>query len=193
MLDFVKGTLVDAEANKIVLETGGIGYAIFIPVSSYTQLPPLGSSLVLYTSLIIREDSHTLFGFLTKEEKKLFETLISISGIGPKTAITILGHLDPAAFYEAIQNNNCNLICKVPGVGKKTAERLVVELKDKNTFKNFAFKENINGGDRVADAIQALITLGYHPIQAQKAIKMVLGEADVADTASLIKRALSKI
>jgi holliday junction DNA helicase RuvA len=190
MFSFIKGTLVEIETNKAIIEAAGVGYLIFIPVSAYTSLPPVGSLVTLHTSFIVREDAQILYGFLNKEERTLFETLISISGIGPKTALSILGHLDMEAFGRAIQNNNFSIICKVPGVGKKTAERLIVELKDKNIFKNFSFKGK--GGDRIADAIQALITLGYNPIQAQKAVKESVTE-NLEDTASLIKSALRKI
>lgn len=190
MFSFIKGVLAEIEPNKVTIDVGGVGYLIFIPISAYSVLPQIGNSITLYISLIVREDSQTLYGFLNKEERSLFETLITISGIGPKTALAILGHIDINSFSSAIQNNNFSMLCKVPGIGKKTAERLIVELKDKNIFKNFSFKGK--GNDRVADAIHALITLGYNPLQAQKAVKEALQE-EPEDTASLIKGALRKI
>ncbi len=126
---------------------------------------------------VIREDGHTLYGFLTVDEKNLFHNLTAISGIGPKTAVAILGHVDVTDFQLAVLQANSPLLSKIPGVGKKTAERLIIELKDK--FQNIPRSDtnpSVKGGSVVADTISALANLGYHPLEVQKTIKKILHE-----------------
>jgi Holliday junction DNA helicase RuvA len=176
MFEYFRGKLVSSTPNKAVIDIGGIGYAIQISLKTFQKLPQIGSEVFLYVAPIIREDEHTLCGFLTIEEKNLFHQLTSVSGVGPKTAVGILGHVDVTDFQLAVLQGNAALLSKIPGIGKKTAERLVMELKDK--FQGIARTElssniSLSNGSVVSDAISALINLGYHPLDAQKRVNKV--------------------
>ncbi|MGD0664231.1 MAG: Holliday junction branch migration protein RuvA [Rhabdochlamydiaceae bacterium] len=176
MFEYFRGKLVSSTPTKAVIDIGGIGYAIQISLKTFQKLPQIGSEVFLYVAPIIREDEHTLCGFLTIEEKNLFHQLTSVSGVGPKTAVGILGHVDVTDFQLAVLQGNAALLSKIPGIGKKTAERLVMELKDK--FQGIARTElnsniSLSNGSIVSDAISALINLGYHPLDAQKRVNKV--------------------
>lgn len=195
MYESIKGTLIDKTPLKAIVETGGIGYRLTIPLNTYTRLPDLGKSIQLFLSQVVREDSNTLYAFLHKEERDLFETLITISGIGPKTAVAIIGHMEMSAFQRAINAADVRLLSKIPGIGKKTAERLVIEMRDK--FKGGKKDKTLplSAADGViGDAINALLHLGYNPLEAQKAVQSVLEEKkDEADLGKIITAALQKI
>ncbi len=176
MFEYFRGKLVQSTPTKAVLDIGGIGYAIQISLKTYQRLPQIGTEMLIYVAPVIREDDHTLYGFLTIEEKNLFYHLTSVSGVGPKTAVGILGHVDVADFQLAVLQGNAALLSKVPGIGKKTAERLVMELKDKfqsgmQTTSNSNI--SLSNGSLASDAISALINLGYHPLEAQKRVKRI--------------------
>ncbi len=192
----MKGILKDKDPLKAVVETGGIGYRIAIPLSTYTRLPSLETPIHLYLSQVVREDSNTLYGFLAKEERDLFELLITLSGIGPKTGLSIIGHIDIATFQRAVAAADIRLLSKIPGIGKKTAERLVIEMRDK--FKGKPGKNNpisLSSADGlIGDAMNALIHLGYSPLDAQKAVKAAMAEKkEEADLGRLISSALQQI
>ena len=193
MFESIKGQLIDKTPIKAVVETGGIGYRLAIPFSTYTRLP--SSGLVhLLLSHVVREDSQTLYAFLEKEERDLFETLITLSGIGPKTALAIIGHLDIVAFQRAITAADVKLLSKIPGIGKKTAERLVIEMRDK--FKGGKDKAiALSAADGLlGDAMNALLNLGYNPVEAQRAVQEVLTEKkEETDLGKVITAALQKI
>jgi Holliday junction DNA helicase RuvA len=177
MYEFIRGKMVQSIPSRAVVDVGGVGYGIVISLKTFSKLPNIGTEVFFYVSHIVREDGHYLYGFLSLDDKKLFEQLISISGVGPKTAIGILGHVDIGDFQMAVVQGNAALLSKVPGIGKKTAERLIIELKDK--FNNISssgasLPPGMQGNSVVADAISALINLGYHPLEAQKAIKKVV-------------------
>jgi holliday junction DNA helicase RuvA len=174
MYEYMKGRLIDADPSRVTLDIGGVGYLLFIPLSTYAKLPSFGHEILFYVSLIIREDAHTLYGFLTRIERDLFLKLNTISGIGPKTALALIGHLEAQDLQWAISQANVNLLCKVPGIGKKTAERLVVEMRD--TLKKAPLSVE-NTHKPSVDALNALVHLGYNPLQAQKAVKAALSEA----------------
>mgnify|MGYP000412740158 CR=1 FL=1 len=131
MLEYIKGTLATINPHKAVVDVNGVGYLLHIPLSAFSAMPPLGKEIIFYISSIIREDSHKNFGFLTLEERDLFEKISTVSGIGPKTALALIGHLDSRALETAITTANTTILSKIPGIGKKTAERLIVELRDK--------------------------------------------------------------
>src|SRR5205085_933649 len=131
MYESIQGHLIDKTPLKAVVEAGGIGYRLAIPLSTYTRLPALNTKIQLFLSQVVREDSNTLYAFLLKDERDLFETLITLSGIGPKTALAIIGHIDLGAFERAIAAADVRLLSRIPGIGKKTAERLVIEMRDK--------------------------------------------------------------
>lgn len=177
MFEFIRGKMVQSIPSKAVVDVGGVGYGLVISLKTFQKLPHIGAEVFFYVAPVIREDGHYLYGFLSLDDKKLFEQLIAISGVGPKTAIGILGHVDVGDFQMAVVQGNTALLSKVPGIGKKTAERLIIELKDK--FNNISssgvsLPSGAQGNSVVGDAISALINLGYHPLDAQKAIKKVL-------------------
>jgi len=177
MFEYITGKLITITPIKAVLEQGGIGYLLFIPLNIFSMGLKLGEERQFYISCVIREDSHKLYGFLSKEERDLFELLNEISGIGPKTSLALIGHLGPNELEDAILQANLTLLGKVPGIGKKTAERLVIELKDRLRIadKNVTLERtSTSENSLVQDALGALTHLGYHPLQAHKAIKVAL-------------------
>jgi Holliday junction DNA helicase RuvA len=195
MYESIKGILKDKEPLKAILETGGIAYRLVIPLSTYTHLPLLESHVHLFLSQVVREDAHTLYAFLNKEERDLFEILINISGIGPKTAVAIVGHMEISALHRAIGASDIRLLSKIPGIGKKTAERLVIEMRDKlkGKGKGSPFLSN-SDGSLISDAVNALLNLGYNPLDAQKAVQAVISEKkEESDLGKIITAALQKI
>ena len=196
MFEYIKGKLIEVDATKAVIDVNGIGYKVMIPASIYTDLIN-NENIFLYTSYIVKEDSQTLYGFLTKSQRDVFELLLSVSGIGAKTAVLVLGHLDIDNLVIAVSNADIRLISKVPGIGKKTAERLILELRDK--LKTIDTR-NIPGSTShetpaiTSDAIAALMNLGYNPSQAQRAVKSVLQDFDdKINLSELITKALKAI
>lgn len=197
MFEYIKGKLTDSSPLHAIVDVHGIGYKLFTPLSHYAKLPSIGTEALFYVSCIIREDSHKLFGFLTKLDRDLFEKLTEVSGIGPKSGLSLLGHLESEDLHLAIANGNVALLCKVPGIGKKTAERLVIEMRDKSkTFLEKSAMPSIKGAssDAASDAINALIHLGYNALDAQKAIKNILQSTTGSpDLPQLITLALRKL
>lgn len=193
MYAFIRGKVVEAGVDQVVVDVGGVGYEVCVPLSALGKMPSSGQEVHLYTAFVVRELSHTLYGFLERAEKELFYILIDISGIGPKTALSLIGHLTCAQFYEAIQMENHPLLSKVPGIGKKTAERLVVELRGK---KQISFLENSpsllsSGSKNINDALQTLLNLGLSHTAADTALKKALAElAPDADLSTLVAAAL---
>jgi holliday junction DNA helicase RuvA len=190
MYEYIKGTLIEATVSKTIVDVQGLGYSLLIPFNNFAKFPALGSTVILYVSFVVREDSQKLYGFLTRHERDLFESLIDVSGIGPKTALCLVGHMEIRDLQTAISQGNTQLICKIPGIGKKTAERLIVEMRDKikKGMAKSLGADSLEAPDAekepVSDAISALINLGYNSSQAQKAIKAALakiqGEPELA-------------
>jgi len=195
MIAYIKGTLTDASPVEVVIETGGIGYQIHIPVSHYSKLPRLGESLCLFISSVLREDSHKYYGFLTKEERSLFEDLIATSGIGPKTGLALLGHLEPADLQMALSQSDIPRICKVPGIGKKTAERLIVEMRDRMKSRPLPLSPSPSDPHPLFhDALSALTHLGYPPPMIHKTLQAIIKEQDQAmELSELITLAIKKL
>ena len=196
MIEYIKGTLADSSPTKTIIDIGGIGHRIAIPLSNYSKLPKIGEQVRLFISTIIREDAHKNYGFLTSDERDLFESLINVSGIGPKTALSLLGHLEPVDLQIAISQSDITSICKVPGIGKKTAERLIIEMRDR-VQKISSIQAIIPAAtDKTVanDALSALVNLGYQPLQVQKAIKFIIdGSEKEHDLAGLITATLKKL
>ncbi|MBS0620721.1 MAG: Holliday junction branch migration protein RuvA [Verrucomicrobia bacterium] len=193
MYEYIKGTLTEVTPLRAVIETGGLGYSILIPFNHFGKLPLPGATVHLFLSYVVREDSQRLFGFLTRHERDLFETLIEISGIGPKIALALIGHMESDQLKRAISQGQTQTICKIPGIGKKTAERLVVEMRDK-IKKSFSIAEGVSETGLVGDAISALINLGYGAPQAEKAIQKALSQCEKEPhLATLITAALRSI
>ena len=200
MYEYIKGTLIEATPSQAIVETQGIGFCILIPLNIFSKLPAVGNSVTLFTTFVVREDSQKLFGFLTRHERDLFESFIDVSGIGPKTALCLVGHMEINDLQTAISQGNIPLICKIPGIGKKTAERLVVEMRDKikkgmgKTSNLHSLQDSNEEQGVVADAISAMINLGYNNAQAQKAIKTALSKTQgEPELAKLITAALRSI
>lgn len=171
MIAFLKGVLIEKSANRIVLDVGGVGYEVQIPVSTYYELGDPGESASLRIYTHVREDALALFGFLDSREKLLFTQLIQISGIGPKLGVTILSGLPPDEFVEAIRDGDLARLNGIPGVGKKTAERLILEMRDKLLdWGGERLGEALpdSAGKVKADVISALVNLGYSRKEAEK-------------------------
>ena len=199
MLDYLKGVLAFASPTCVTVEVSNLGRRLFIPLSTYTQLPPLGDPILLYVSVLIRENSHRNYGFIARETRDLFEKLSDISGIGPKTSLALIGHLDTSALHCAIASADTLTLAKVPGIGKKTAERLIIELRDtlpiaaKTSQEKGAYSGELTPKEaRHQDAIYALVRLGYSHMQAQQIIKKTLHQSSKADESlsELLKAAL---
>lgn len=191
MIEHVRGVLQYKSPAFIVIETGGIGYKISLPLSSYGLLPAEGDEIKINTYLHCREDGLSLYGFLNQEERDFFLLLISISKIGPKSALRMLSSLSPSEFKKAIKGGDLAALIDIPGIGKKTAQRLILELKER-----VAEEEIIEGGDEelARDALSALLSLGYTRNEARKAINQVINASkEEIDLASLIKEALKHI
>lgn len=194
MISVIKGILIEKNPTYVIIDVHGIGFGVFIPFSSFDKIGNLGSEITLLTHLNVKEDSLTLYGFLTPEEKSLFEMLIDVSGIGPRTAIGIISGTTAADFKNLIINKNYTRLTAIPGIGKKTAERLVLELFDKISKSNFK-----TGTDKTSDnyelrneAVQALCSLGFSKPVAEKNINSVLmtTHSPTLSLEELIKRAL---
>lgn len=202
MFAFIKGELVQATPLSVIVETTGIGYRLYIPASVFPKLPQIGNQILLHTSYVVRELSHTLYGFLLANERDLFEELMGVTGIGPKIALSVIGHLSAHDLQRAISSHDIAAISKVPGIGKKTAERLIIELRDKltnllpptdPTDRALAIPTDPKA-QKICDAMSALINLGYNQMTAQKAIKKTLNDfPEEIDLATLITSSLKNV
>ena len=194
MYEFIKGNLVTLTPVHAIIETGGIGYQILIPLSTYTDLSAsIGKSTFLYLSHVVREDAQKLYGFTSEDMRNLFEKLSSISGIGPKTALSIIGHMSLESLEWALAKQDVTALSKIPGIGKKTAQRLIVELQGK-LGKPSTEKAPSQSAALSQDAISALIQLGYSLDKSQKAITKTLSKVDQdIDLSKLISLALQEL
>lgn len=197
MITFLDGQLVEAFPSHVVLGVHGVGYHVQIPLSSYDKLPPVGGQIKLLTQLVVREDAHLLYGFATAAERDLFRLLVThVSGIGPKTALDILSGTSVTNFKAAVVESNVKVLSQIKGVGKKTAERIVVELKDKVGVAaawQAASAEHAPSEQEVQmnDAILALISLGYKQVEAHKAVKEAVAKAGgPLETEELVRQGL---
>lgn len=199
MITFVRGILVSATPLSAVVDIGGIGYEVSIPVTTAEKLPSSGQTVKLFTLAVYREDSQSLFGFATADERDFFRLLVErVSGVGPKVALSIMSKLSLPMLRGAIAAGDVSLLAKCPGIGKKTAERLVIELREKvDAGQTTPAGESLpagatDGGDaRLQDAVLALVTLGYKASDADKAVRKALAAARPDITSEeLIKAAL---
>ena len=197
MIAFVKGELVTIEEDRVIVEAGGIGYNIFVSASTIGALPMEGKEVRLHTYLNVKEDLMQLYGFLTRDELNVFKLIIGVSGIGPKGGLGILSQLTPNDLRFAVASKDVKAISAAPGIGKKTAEKLILELKDKLSIEDVldasteskASVSGVIGTDMQSDAVQALVALGYGSTEALKAVKQV----DVAEGITvevILKKAL---
>ena len=196
MITFLQGQLVDKQPTRIVLDVNGVGYELFIPISSYDRLPSCDDPCRILTHDHVREDSHILFGFMTEDERRTFLLLVSISGIGPKLALSVLSGLNVREIRLAVADGDVKRLNSISGIGKKTAERIIVELRDKITqteiLEATAPSSSTDASDiGTRDAIMALIALGYKEATARKmVIKALDPDKAGASVEDIIKRAL---
>ncbi|MFH1134894.1 MAG: Holliday junction branch migration protein RuvA [Pseudomonadota bacterium] len=201
MIARLKGVLASRGAGSVIVMTGGVGYEVFIPLSTFYELPDEGREVSLHIKTVVRDDALELFGFLTPGEKEAFLLLTSVSKIGPRLALSVLSGISPGELVEAVGTKNVARLSRTPGIGTKTAERLVVELKDKIARLAAAFippkpSPEADDLDQMGqDVVSALINLGYSKAEAQKAVTQSLSEADKTDgdLPSLLRSSLKKL
>ncbi|RJQ32838.1 MAG: Holliday junction branch migration protein RuvA [Actinobacteria bacterium] len=185
MIASLTGKLTEKNSDSIILDVGGVGYRVVISNNSMSELPSVGQNASILTHLHVKENAMELYGFVSEEEKSLFERLISVSGIGCKLALTVLSYIPPKSFEQAIINEDVTLLSTVPKIGQKQAKRLIVELKEKVSDISFSQKPELSL------ARDVLLGLGYSIEESQKALKGLNGNADKAE--ELVKKALQKI
>ena len=183
MIGRLRGILLEKQPPEILLDVSGVGYEIQLPMSSFYPLPEIGQEAIVYTHFVVREDAQLLYGFSDQNERSMFRLLIKVNGVGPKLALAILSGMSSLEFVQAINNEEVSSLVKLPGVGKKTAERLVVEMKDR--IKNWSGASQLTAPDLLSEpqtiystsakdeAISALVALGYKPLIAEKVIKQI--------------------
>lgn len=201
MISYIKGELTEVFEDTVVVETNGIGYNIRVPGSVLDRLPSVGSSVRIYTYLYVKEDAMNLFGFLSRDYLSVFKLLLNVSGIGPKGALAILSTIGPDDLRFAVLSEDVKTISSAPGIGAKTAKRLIIELKDKlklaEVFETaLANKEKASSENDVLfarnEAVEALVALGYASAQAMKAVQQV-ENAEEKDSEQILKEALKKL
>lgn len=199
MITYLEGVLREVWPTQVVVEVHGVGYEVFIPLSSYDRLPEPGQSVRLLTHLQVREDAHMLFGFASSEERDLFRLLVNrVSGVGPKLALAVLSGMEVGRFKAAVVDSDIASIAKISGLGKKTAERIVLELKDKlgvaAAWEAASAEHAPSAEARAAnDAVLALIALGYKQVDAAKAVREVGAKNPGAKTEELVRMALQSL
>lgn len=193
MIGRLTGTLADRSPPQLLIDVHGVGYEVDVPMSTFYNLPGLGEPVTLLTHFVVREDAQVLFGFLTPDERTAFRTLVKISGVGPRTALSILSGLSVGELAQAVSRQDGARLVKVPGIGKKTAERLLLELKGKigdALLSPAAAAAPLN--DAQSDILQALLALGYSEREAGAALKALPAEVGVSEGIKLALRALAK-
>lgn len=202
MIGHLRGTLIDKQPPDIIVDVNGVGYEVAIPVTHFYDLPELGQEIALFTHFVVREDAQLLYGFMQKQERALFRELIKTNGVGPKLALAILSGLSVPQFIFAIEHNEISALIKLPGVGKKTAERLIVEMRDRlKQFDSHYFNtdlspsaasstvfEKTTSARAEQEAVAALVALGYKPQDASKMVSKV--NLPEASSELLIREAL---
>ena len=198
MITYLRGRLIEKQPTRVVIDVEGVGYEVTIPISSYDRLPSVDNECHLLTYMYVREDSHQLFGFMADDERKMFHLLMGTTGIGPKLAMSVLSGLTVREIKTAIVSGDIKRLSSVSGIGKKVAERMIVELKDKissgETFEAMAGKEEATPKDTMMrDAVLALISLGYTQETARKMVKEAVSDApDGMNLEDLIRKALAR-
>lgn len=200
MIGKIRGIILEKQPPQLVVDVQGIGYEIDAPMSTFYQLPDVGQEVNLFTHLVVREDAHHLFGFYTRDERLLFRTLLKVNGVGPRLALTILSSTSTEDFVRSVLNNDTVSLVRVPGIGKKTAERLVIEMRDKlsdwyqaPTFEGatLAHPNQQIRHQILQDAISALISLGYKQQEANRTVTKI--DDGAATSEELIRRALREM
>ena len=194
MIGSLIGLIKDKKPSLVLLEVNGVGYEVHIPLSTSFQLPNNGESTFILTHLVIRDDQHTLYGFATEEERKLFRTLIKISGVGAKMALTILSGINVNGFVQSVINGDVDTLVHLPGIGKKTAERLIVEMKDK--IQDVTDSPELSGSaasdnNMLLEARNALVNLGYKSSEARKILDKI--DTTGLEVEELLRQALKSL
>jgi Holliday junction DNA helicase RuvA len=199
MIGLLRGIILEKQPPQLLLDVNGVGYEIDAPMSTFYHLPDIGQQVTLHTHFIVREDAHHLYGFYAREERALFRTLLKVNGVGPRLALTILSSIDPSEFVRCIITNEMESLVRIPGVGKKTAERLIIEMRDKVSnwhqgeapMESMAMKATPNKNQATQDAVSALIALGYKPQEASRAVAKV--DDGTLPSEEIIRRALREM
>lgn len=191
MIGRLSGTLAAKAPPMVLLDVGGVGYEVAVPMSTFYNLPAVGCNVLLLTHFVVREDAQVLYGFLTPDERGTFRELVKISGVGPRTALAILSGLSVAELSQAVSRQDSARLVKVPGIGKKTAERLLLELKGK-LGPDLALPAGTPLSDNQGDIAQALQALGYNDREAQAALKALPADVGVSEGIKLALKALNR-
>jgi holliday junction DNA helicase RuvA len=189
MIGRIRGVLVKKEPPALMVEAGGIGYELEAPMTVFYELPAAGETVTLYTHLVVREDAHLLFGFVRESQRRLFRNLLKVNGVGPRVALAVLSGLSDDEFVRAVQSQDVQRLTHVPGIGKKTAERLIVEMRDKLAAEPTSdAPAAAPGKDPVAEAVTALIALGYKSNEASQMVRSIASQG--LTTEQIIRQAL---
>jgi Holliday junction DNA helicase RuvA len=190
MIGRLKGLLIESAPGQLLIDVGGVGYEVEISLTTYVQVLETEGPVTVHTHLVVRDDAHLLYGFASIGEREMFRTLIKVNGVGPRMALGILSGLDSASFARAVTGNDVKALTALPGVGKKTAERLIIEMRDKVDSFDMSGSDNLSKitNSVIKDAESALIGLGYRPQEAARAVSLVSDPAE--DVESLIRQAL---
>ncbi|HOY39495.1 MAG: Holliday junction branch migration protein RuvA [Bacteroidales bacterium] len=194
MYEYIKGKLTELNAAYAVVESGGIGYSIQISLNTFSKLT-LNDNALLYLHFIVREDVQQLFGFADKTERNVFKHLIAVNGIGPNTARMILSSLGPEELMQAIATKNISVLKSIKGIGQKSAERMVIELKDKLVTSDADFSHNFNNvsNSLYDDALQALLMLGFNRASIDKVLREIMKSSTESSVEQIVKRALKEL
>jgi Holliday junction DNA helicase RuvA len=199
MISFLRGAVIEVLPMRLIIEAGGVGYDVHIPLSTYDKLPPPGAEAKILTHLVVREDAHILYGFATNEERDLFLLLVNnVSGVGPKLALAVLNGITPVIFRGVVVKGDIAALSKIKGVGKKTAERIIVELRDKvgvsAAWEAASAQQGLSPEEQhVNDAVLALISLGYKQAEAHKSVRTVRDAQPKATLEELVREALKAL
>lgn len=192
MIGRLTGILLEKHPPQVLLDVQGVGYEVDVPMSTFYDLPAIGVQTTLYTHLVIREDMHLLFGFATESERQTFRQLVKISGVGARTALALLSGLNVSDLHHAVATQDSARLIRVPGIGKKTAERLLLELRDKLDATVINLDQALSTPSNDSDILNALLSLGYNDREASWAIKQVSANATVSDGIRQALQLLSK-
>ena len=192
MIGRLHGVLLRKEPPALLVDVGGVGYELEAPMTTFYELPPVGEMVTLYTHLVVREDAHLLYGFAREGQRRLFRELLKVNGVGPRVALAVLSGLSDAEFSRCVAEEDITRLTRVPGVGRKTAERLVIEMRDKLST-DIAGPAAASAGpaapaDPVSEAVSALVSLGYKPNEASRAVRGVPSKGLSAE--EIIRQAL---
>lgn len=192
MIGRLTGLLLEKQPPLVVVDVQGMGYEVNVPMSTFYNLPAIGVKITLHTHLVVREDAHLLFGFATEDERKAFRHLVKISGVGARTALAVLSGLSVTDLHQAVAAQDSRQIIRVPGIGRKTAERLLLELRDKLSFDMISTDSSISSSKVNSDVLNALLSLGYNEREASWATKQLTSDVTVSEGIRQALKLLSK-